>query len=61
MFNIILDTAIFPESWLIDIIKPNFKSKGDASMAENYRPKTIVSCMGRHFTAVLNNRLQMFL
>ena len=28
-------------------------------MAENYRPITIVSCMGKPFTAVLNTRLQM--
>ena len=30
-------------------------------MAENYRSITIVSCMGKLFTAVLNNHLQMFL
>lgn len=61
LFNIILDSGCIPESWLIGVIKPLYKNKGDPNIAENYRPITILSCMGKLFTSVLNNRLNDFL
>ena len=42
-------------------IRPIYKNKGDKSDPENYRPITILSCLGKLFTAVLNNRLTKFL
>lgn len=60
LFNIIFDSGCIPESCLIGVIKPIYKNKGDPNMAENYRPITILSCMGKLFTAVLNNRLNDF-
>ena len=57
----ILDTGNIPESWLIGVIKPLYKNKGDPALPENYRPITILSCMGKLFTAMLNTRLKTFL
>lgn len=61
LFNMILDCGHVPESWLIGVIKPIYKNKGDPTLPENYRPITILSCMGKLFTAILNTRLNIFL
>ena len=57
LFKIIFDTGILPQSWLNGIIKPIYKNKGDVKDPMNYRPITIVSCLGKLFTAILNARL----
>jgi hypothetical protein len=49
-----------PSSWLIRMIKPFYKNKGDKFDPKNYRPITIVSCLGKLFTAILNERLTEF-
>ncbi|MEW8542872.1 MAG: reverse transcriptase family protein, partial [Candidatus Thiodiazotropha sp.] len=61
LFNCILDSGILPDSWLMGKIFPIFKNKGDPSLPENYRPITILSCLGKLFTSVLNARLTRFL
>lgn len=61
LFNRILDTGILPDSWLSGSIVPIYKNKGDISLPENYRPITILSCLGKLFTAILNNRLTDYL
>ena len=48
------------EQWLYGDIIPIFKNKGDKSDPKNYRPITIVSCFGKLFTSVLNNRSNKF-
>ena len=60
LFNIILDTGIIPESWSIGVIKPIYKNKGDPKKAENYRPITLLSCFGKLFTSIINNRLNEY-
>jgi hypothetical protein len=60
LFNIILDTGIFPERWTQGIILPIYKNKGNAQSPENYRPITLLSCLGKLFTAIINNRLTKF-
>ena len=60
LFNIIFDTGIVPEEWLIGIIKPIFKNKGDPLSPENYRPITLLSCLGKMFTYILSSRLEDF-
>ena len=47
LFNIIFDSGIIPETWSIGIIKPIYKNKGDPGWPENYRPITILSCLGK--------------
>jgi hypothetical protein len=48
---------LLPQSWLNGIIKPIYKNKGDVKDPMNHRPITIVSCLGKLFTAILNARL----
>lgn len=61
LFNLVFSTGILPESWTIGIIKPIYKNKGNAHEPQNYRPITILSCLGKLFTSVLNLRLNNFL
>ena len=56
MFNNILHLEYFPYIWLTGNITPIFK-KGDKGVANNYRGITVLSCIGKLFTRVMNNRL----
>ena len=60
LFNIIFDKGLVPHIWLIGTIKPIYKNKGDIYEPKNYRPITIVSCLGKLFTSILNLRLNKF-
>ena len=59
LFNLVFDTAIIPDSWSVGVIKPIYK-KGDPCKPQNYRPITILSCLGKLFTSLLNNRLKEY-
>lgn len=61
LFNLVFDYGTVPESWTIGIIKPIYKNKGEKNNPENYRPITLLSCMGKLFTCVLNNRITKFI
>ena len=61
LFNLIHESGNIPESWIVGIIKPLYKRKGDPTLPENYRPITILNCMGKLFTAILNSRLNNYL
>lgn len=60
LFNIIFDTGIIPEDWTLGNIKPIYKNKGNPKDAENYRPITLLSCFGKVFTSIINNRLNIY-
>ena len=57
IFNIVLKTGIVPTDWCIGIIQPIYKKKGSSNDADNYRGITLLSCIGKLFTACINNRL----
>ena len=60
LFNFLLDSGIFPEKWSIGIINPIYKNKGDPKSPDNYRGITLISCLGKVYTAILNERLNNF-
>ena len=60
LFNLVFDMGIITESWSIGIIKPIFKNKVDLNCPKNHRPITILSCLGKLFTLILNNRVKYF-
>jgi hypothetical protein len=41
LFNAVFSSGIVPEQWLIGVINPIYKNKGDPLLPENYRPITI--------------------
>jgi hypothetical protein len=57
LFNIILESGKVPSEWTIGIIKPIYKNKGDIDDVNNYRGITLLSCLGKLFTFVINTRL----
>ena len=59
LFNHILTSGYFPQSWCEGVITPIFKS-GDKQDPANYWGICINSCLGKLFSAVLNNRLKNF-
>jgi hypothetical protein len=54
-----LDCGIIPESWSSGIIKPVYKNKGNPSVPHNFRAITLISCVGKLFTSILNSRLKI--
>ena len=60
LFNIILDSGKFPTAWSTGIIRPIHKKKGSFEKPENYKPISLLSCLGKLFTLVINNRLNEY-
>ncbi len=61
LFNLILDTGHIPEIWSVGVIKPIYKNKGRSDDPDNYRGITLVSCLGKLYTGILNSRLSSFI
>lgn len=59
LFNNIFKSGYFPSSWSIGNIVPVFK-KSDINDTDNDRGITLLSCLGKLFTAILINRLIAF-
>ena len=58
-FNVVLDSGIVPTEWCIGIIIPIFKNKGMDTNPDNYRGITLLSCLGKLFTSILNHRISL--
>ena len=56
LFNVILMTGSYPERWVKSILVPLFK-KGPVNDPGNYRGISLVSNVGKLFTATINARL----
>ena len=61
LFNIILNTGRVPTQWYTGIILPLYKNKGSHDDPNNYRGITLLSCLGKLFTNIINNRLAQYL
>lgn len=61
LFNLIFDSGFVPDNWTLGNILPIYKNKGNINLAENYRPITLLSCLGKVFTAILNDRIAKYL
>ena len=59
VFNIIFMNGIFPDVWSKRIIIPIYK-KGDKTNPDNYRGITLLSCLGKLFTSIINDRITKF-
>jgi small basic protein len=60
LFNVVLDTGIIPETWTTGIIIPVYKNKGCPTDPDNFRAITLISCLGKLFTSIVNTRLNLF-
>ena len=60
LFNKVLDTGVIPTQWACGNIIPIYKNKGARTEPQNYRPITLLSCLGKLFTAIINNRLHNY-
>ena len=60
-FNVVLDSGIVPENWCIGIITPIYKGKGARENPDNYRGITLLSCVGKLFTSLINKRLSYYI
>ncbi len=59
IFNVILETSIFPESWSVGVIVPIHK-QGDKNSTNNYRGITLLSIFSKIFTYIVNKRLVLW-
>ncbi len=60
-FNLILETGLIPSDWCNGVIISIYKKKGDVRDPDNYRGITLLSCVGKLFTVLLNSRLSQYL
>ena len=57
LFNIVFESGVIPDLWSVGIICSIYENKGDAANTDHYSGIPILSCYGKLFTSVLNNRL----
>ena len=56
LFNVILKIEYFPSAWALGNITPVFK-KGNKNDPNNYRGISVISCLAKLFTKIINDRL----
>lgn len=48
LFNKIFDSGVIPTQWVSGNIIPVYKNKGDSTEPQNYKPITLLSCLGNY-------------
>ena len=56
LFNMSLQSGVYPDMWKSANVMPLFK-KGDSSVVSNYRPISLISCIGKLFERVVYKHL----
>ena len=59
IFDLIFSTGLFPDTWSQSLIIPIHK-KGDKMNVDNYRGITLLSCFGKLFNSIINDRITKF-
>ena len=57
LFNFLLETGIYTDSWCRAFIFPVFKPGTKVDRGTDYRGICVTSCLGKVFCSLLNNRL----
>ena len=60
-FNLIPHTGLIPDDWCRGIIMPLYKSKGSQDDPDNHKGITLLSCLGKLFTACLSHRISNYM
>ena len=60
IFNLVLDSGQITEKWTDGFIIPIYKQKDSINDPDNYRGITILSCLGKLFTSILNTRINSY-
>ena len=60
LFNVVLNSGIFPESWAKGLIVQVYENKGDRSDPNNYRGITLISCVCKMFTSLISCRISKY-
>merc|ERR1712030_155306 len=60
IFNLSIKTGEYPDPLKIAKVIPIFK-KGDPSLASNYRPISVLSCINKIFERLIFNRIYKYL
>ncbi len=58
--NKVFDSGVMPTEWLVGMIVLIYKNKSDTHDVNNYRGITLLSCPGKLFTSILNERLSEY-
>ena len=61
LFSKILELGMYPATWAKSIIIPLFKGKGSFHIPANYRGISLLPCVSKVFTRILNSRLTSWL
>ena len=59
VYNSALQNNSVFDDWMVSILTPIYK-KGSKMIRENYRGISLISCVFKLFSAILNNRLMKF-
>ena len=61
IFNFSLQTCSFPELWKLAQVTPLYKQKGDKHSPKNYRPISLLSCIGKVMERCVFNQVFSYL
>ena len=61
LFNKSLENGVFPDVWKVAHVIPIYKQKGNRSSCKNYRPISLLSCVGKILEKCVQKHLVKFL